>query len=353
MASVKDQALDTVDDVRRNRLVAHVLRMVKHYGSHNGNNQSGAVTYFAFLSFFPILALAFFVVGIVSNVYPGAREDLVQAIDSLLPGFIGDGENEISLADIRTFSGWAGLIALAGVLYAGLGWLSAMRQSLEVVFETPEGVQPNFVFGKLRDLVSLVTIGVTLLVSVAFTGFLTAFSSTVLGWVGLGDELSWLLTLITRAIGLVANAVLFFTLFKLLGQPRVPNRALWHGAFLGAVGFEVLKSLSFLLLGSTKDQPAAQAFGIALILLVWINYFSRLVFFSASWAFTSPLAVADRIHDPVHPVQGPPLPSTTDLVQDAAGTSRSSPSPTTAFAAGAAVAGTVAAVLRRGRRGRT
>lgn len=345
MASVKDQALETFDDVRRQGVVKHVLRMVKHYGSHNGNNQSGAVTYFAFLSFFPILALAFFVVGIVSNVYPGAREDLVQAIDSLLPGFIGNGENEISLDDIRTFSGWAGVIALAGVLYAGLGWLSAMRQSLEVVFETPEGVQPNFIYGKLRDLVSLATIGTTLLVSVAFTGFLTAFSTTVLGWVGLGDELEYLLTILTRGIGLAANAVLFFTLFKLLGQPRAPNRALWHGALLGAVGFEILKSLSFLLLGSTKDQPAAQAFGIALILLVWINYFSRLVFYSASWAFTSPLAMTARVTDPVAPVQGPPVPATDELTSARA---RTGPSRATAFAVGAATA--AAWAFLRGRR---
>ena len=39
--------------------------------------------------------------------------------------------------------------------------------------------------------------------------------------------------------------------------------------------FEVLKAASFLLLASTQGSPAFQAFGIALILLVWINYTSR------------------------------------------------------------------------------
>jgi membrane protein len=36
-------------------------------------------------------------------------------------------------------------------------------------------------------------------------------------------------------------------------------------------------------------------FGVTLILLVWINYFSRLVMFAAAWAYTSPSALAVRM----------------------------------------------------------
>ena len=46
----------------------------------------------------------------------------------------------------------------------------------------------------------------------------------------------------------------------------------------------MLKRLSTLLLGATKSSPGVQAFGVALILLVWINYFSRLVMYAAAWA---------------------------------------------------------------------
>ena len=38
--------------------------------------------------------------------------------------------------------------------------------------------------GKLRDLLSLVVIGVVLLVSVALAGFVTGFSDDVLDWIG-------------------------------------------------------------------------------------------------------------------------------------------------------------------------
>ena len=50
--------------------------MQEHYGAVKAGQQAGAVTYFAFLSFFPILALAFFVVGWIAKVYPDAQDDL-------------------------------------------------------------------------------------------------------------------------------------------------------------------------------------------------------------------------------------------------------------------------------------
>ncbi len=35
-------------------------------------------------------------------------------------------------------------------------------------------------------------------------------------------------------------------------------------------------------------------FGVALILLVWINYFSRLVMYAAAWAYTATVALEQR-----------------------------------------------------------
>ncbi|GAA5148036.1 inner membrane protein YhjD [Nocardioides marinquilinus] len=310
MASFKQR----LDGARRKRpALDHVLRMQEHYGQVKANQQAGAVTYFAFLSFFPVLALAFFVVGLVANLYPDANENLTTAIDSVLPGIIGSGENQLSLDDVQEFSGLAGIIGVLGVLYAGLGWVSALREALVVVFETPALEQPSFVKGKLRDLLALAVIGSVLIVAVAVASFVSGFSSEVLDLVGLGSELSWLVKLLAIALGLAANAVLFFALFRLLAEPPAPSRSLWSGAILGAVGFEILKQLSSLLLASTQGQPAFQAFGIALILVVWINYFSRLVMYAAAWAYTSPEARAMRQGDPAEPVQGPATPDLTHL----------------------------------------
>lgn len=299
MTSLKDRVTSALTRSReRLPWLDHILKMFSHYGVVNGNGQAGAVTFFGFLSFFPILALGFFVVGQLAQVYPEARSQLVQAIDELLPGVVGSAPGEIQLSTIEDYAGTVGLIGLVGVLYSGLGWLSGMRQALEVMFVVPRPERPNLILGKLRDLGTLGLIGVILLVSVALSGAVNGFSGQILEWVGIDPEATvpaLVLSLIGHALAIIASTVLLLSMFKLLlVDSHVPRGALVRGALLGAVGFEVLKLAANLLLAQTRGQPAFQAFGVALILLVWINYFSRLVMYSAAWAYTAPQALAQR-----------------------------------------------------------
>ncbi len=298
MAPLKERVTGAVDRVRaRFPFVDHAVNTVTHYGAVNGNAQSGAVTFFGFLSFFPILALSFFFIGLVTGYYPDLRADIRLEIENLLPGVVGGGEGEIPMSTFEDYAGRVGLIGLVGVLYSGLGWLSGMRRALEVLFVMPKQEQPNFVFGKLRDLGALGLIGLTLLLSVLLTGLVTGFSERILGWLGIDPE-SRLpnagLWLIAHGLAVVASMVLLLAMFRLLAQPHLPHRAMLTGALLGALGFELLKSLASLLIAQTKGQPAFQAFGVALILLVWINYFSRLVMYAAAFAYTSPDSVTQR-----------------------------------------------------------
>ena len=187
-----------------------------------------------------------------------------------------------------------------------------------------------------------------LIVSVGVSGLVRGLSEEILDWMGIGSGLGWLLGLIAVVIGLAANALLFFALFKVLADPDLPRVALWRGAILGAVGFEVLKQVSALLLQSTANSPAFQAFGIALILVVWIYYFSRVVMYAASWAYVHPASRALRPEVPAR-VEGPPSPPlawrdrlAADRENESAGVRWATP-----FAAGSVATLALVAVLRR------
>lgn len=345
MALLDDVRARLAEARRRRPVLDHVVLMQEHYGAVKATQWAGAVTYFAFLSFFPLLALAVFVVGWASEVYPQANANLRRALTEVVPGIIGSGESKVSLGEVRTFSGWVAVFGLAGVLYSGLGWLSALRDALLTVFDTPRREQPGYVAGKLRDLAALVALGAVLFVAVAVTGLVERFSGDVLGWAGLDAELGWLVTVLSVLLGLAANTLLFFLMFRLLAEPHVPARSLWSGALLGAVVFEVLKQVSGFLLYFTRDQQAFQAFGIALILVVWMNYTSRVILYAAAWAYTTREARALRIAEPREPVQGPRLPTMDEHEQwhDVDGR----PKGRAAFAAGAVAGGALTAVLRR------
>lgn len=345
MASPLARGREAVTDLRERRpFVDHVVRTLEHYSRVNGSGLAGAVTYFAFLSFFPILAIAFFVVGFIAKVNHSARDNLVSAITSVLPGIIGQPPDGIQLRSIENAAGTVGLIGLVALLYSGLGWLSGMRAGLETVFQMPRSEYPSFVVGKLRDLATLATVGLCLILSVGVTGAVTGFSDRLLDLVSLGHGLTWLVKVVGSVVGLAVNTTLFFMMFVLLARPPTPRRALWGGALLGAVGFEALKLASSYLLQATKHQPAFQIFGISLILLVWINYFSRIVMYAAAWAHTDPLTRAQATRDGVPVVARASEPPPAQP--------RSSPArldPRVAFGAGAAaMLGLVALLRRRG-----
>jgi membrane protein len=352
MASPVDRVKAALSRAReRWPLLDHALRTQQHYGRVNGSGLAGAVTYFAFLSFFPIMAIAFFVVGYLTRIYPDARADTVKAIEQVLPHIVGKQAGQISLADIEKAAGAVGAIGAVTLLYSGLGWLAGMRSALEVVFDQPRSEYPSFVMGKVRDLVTLVLVGLTLLLSVAVTGAVAGFSSGLTDLLDLGPGLTWLLQLLGPLVGLATNVLLLMTMFRLLADPPIPRRALWQGALLGAIAFEALKQASSYLLAATRHQPAFQAFGIALILVVWINYFSRVVMYAAAWAHTSvPARRAQDEHqqeaDAAREAARTPVPATGTPAPEAR---RSRLDPRLAFGAGAAAALGLVAVVRRRR----
>jgi membrane protein len=265
----------------------HAVRTQEHYTRVNGSALAGGVTYYGFLSFFPILAVSFFVVGRIARFYPDARDNLITWIDQAMPGIVGTDQGEIPISTIERAATTAGILGLLGLLYTGLMWLTMMRRGLQAVFDVPRNAYPSFVVGKLRDLVALAVLGVILVVSVGITGAVVGFSDALLDLLGLGQELTWMVNVLGAVIGILANTLLFYAFFWMLSRPFLSPRVLLEGAVLGGVGFEVLKEASSYLLTLTQRSPAFQAYGITLILLVWINYFSRIVMYSAAWAVTA------------------------------------------------------------------
>jgi membrane protein len=288
---LKDRASRAVRTLRqRNRTADHLIRTWQHYSRVQGNVLAGAVTYFGFLSFFPILALAFAAVGYITVVFPDARHNLTEALQQVFPGIVSNrpAPGKISLDQIANAKAATGLIGLAVLLYTGLGWLSGLRQALQTMFDVPTEKERGMVLGKVVDLVVLVIIGIVMIVSVAISGLVKGLASDILDAVGLGSGLGseTLLWVVAVVLGVCASSVLFFAMFKLLPNPDLPLGALWRGALLAAVGFELLKEIVVNVLGGVGGTPFAPL-ALAVTLVIWINYFSRLVLLGAAWAWTA------------------------------------------------------------------
>ncbi len=270
----------------------HAVRAYDRHSEVRGGQVAGAITYFGFLSFFPLLALAFAAVGYISVFYPDARDSITTAVEQAFPSLVGSGPNQINIDDVVAAKAGAGIVGLLGLLYAGLGWLDALRDGLRRVFGTLDEPLP-FLKKKLVDLVVLLLLGAALLASLVVSSLATSATEYVLDLVGLQDSVVAvvLLKVLAVAVALLVDTVLISILLSRLSGAHLPWRQVRSGALLGAVGFEVLKLLGTFLIARTTENPMYATFGVVVGLLVWLNFVSRVLIYAAAWTATQPYSL--------------------------------------------------------------
>ena len=272
--------------LRERPALDHLIRAFGRYTADAGDRQAASVTFFGFLSFFPILALATSVLSYALG--DEAVDTVVEQVNAYAPGLA----EQLGLREIlgdNAAAGATGLVGLAGLLYSGLGWVDALREAIRAIWHhnVKEG---NFLVKKAKDVVILVGLGGTLLLSIAITSLTGAFSGVALELVGLDESpvasvVTWVLGL---ALGLLSSTAIFLFLFWRLPKVQSPFRRVLRGAVLAAVLFEVLKRIGALYIERTTENPLYGSFAVIVGLLVWINIVSRMLLVVAAWTVTAP-----------------------------------------------------------------
>ncbi|WP_345353124.1 YihY/virulence factor BrkB family protein [Actinoallomurus liliacearum] len=262
----------------------HLGRAYERYQRYRGDRMAAALTFYGFLSFFPLVALAFAVMGYVVAISPGAREYVTKAIFELLPGLA----DKLPVQQIAAAKAGASVFALLGLSWSGLGWIGVWRESLRTMWKGDPEHDANPVIKKLSDLAVLVVLGLTLLASVALSSLTTSATHAVLHWTGLSDVpgAGTVLRLVAIGVAIAANTFLFLVLFARLSGTRASWRRLLRGCVFGAVGFEGLKLLGTYLIGHVMRNPLYASFAVIVGLLIWINVVSRFILFTAAWTAT-------------------------------------------------------------------
>ncbi|MEO3828449.1 YihY/virulence factor BrkB family protein [Actinomadura sp. B10D3] len=274
----------------------HQVRALERYQDRRGERLAAALTCYAFLSFFPLLALAYALLGYLVGVSDEARDYFVRAISSQLPG-LADQLDVEQIARSKTTVGVFGLVAL---LITGQGWVQVLRESLRDMWGNEPTGGGNFFLKRLWDLGVLGFLGLILVCGMAVTTVTTSATHTVLDWWGLQDVpgAGTGLRLLSVACAIFFDTVVFLVLFTRLSGTRAPWRRIIRGALFGAVGFEVLKQIAALLVGRTTGNPVYGTFAVLVGLMVWINVASRFALFVAAWTATRRVVLTADAADP-------------------------------------------------------
>ncbi|EFG76115.1 putative ribonuclease [Mycobacterium parascrofulaceum ATCC BAA-614] len=267
----------------------HVLRAYQRFDGRNGGFFAAGLTYYTIFALFPLLMVGFAAFGFVLSRRPELLKTIADHIRSQVTGALGDQLLDLmnSAIDARAS---VGVIGLATAVWAGLGWISHLRQALTEMWWEERIDSPGFVRNKVSDLLAMLG---TFAVTMATVGLTTvghdAPLRALLKWLGIPQfgVLDWFFWLLSIVISTAVSWLLFAWMIARLPREKVSLADSMRGALIAAVGFEVFKQAGSLYLRAVLRSPAGATFGPVLGLMVFAYITSYLVLFCTAWAATA------------------------------------------------------------------
>src|SRR4051794_2326533 len=210
--------------------------MYGRYQADGGDRLAAGVTFYWFLSLFPILLLAISVLGFAYG------DDAASKVTDALSGYLPPQLVDTIGSTLESAKGKAGIIGLVGLLLSGLGWIDGLREAIRSIWH--QNVKAgNFVVRKVVDILVLVGLFAPIGASVVISGATTAATGQVVDLLGVADKAGThvLTQVLAYAVALVADTLLFLYMFTRLPRVKTPLKKVFRTAVFGAVLFEILK----------------------------------------------------------------------------------------------------------------
>jgi len=260
------RALD--DYQQRHRPLAFLFGVVKKYGDDRGGSLAALLTYYGFLSLFPLLLLLVTALGFVVGNDPHLQQRLLHSALAEFP-IIGV-QIQQNIHGLRS-NGFGLVVGVVGLVWGGLGIAQSGQHAMQEIWNVPGVKRPGFAIRLVR--------GVKLLGILA----LGLGATSVLA--ALGSEGSHAGS--TRAMVLLAsvpiNIALYVAAFRVLTGPRVRLREHLPGAVVAGVGWTALQALGGYLVAH-QLRHASQVYGffaVVLGLVAWIYLVAQLTIYAA------------------------------------------------------------------------
>ena len=254
--------IDAVDRYQRgHRWLGFPIAVIYKYADDQGGYLAALITYYGFLSVFPLLLLMLTVLGFVLAGDAHLRDSLVNSALAQFP-VVGASLRSAIHAPATSSTGLA--IGIAGTLYGSIGAAQATQHAFNKVWAVPRNERPNPLKSRLRSLILLGALGVGVLITTIASG-LTTGAGTYGATIGTGVKIVGILVVA------VANVGLFMFAFRVLTASDIPTRCLRLGAVIAGLGWEVVQLIGTYYVSRLKGtQEAYGVFGAVLGLIAWI-----------------------------------------------------------------------------------
>ncbi len=286
------ERLRAIDRFQQDRpRLSFLAAVVKKFGDDQAGQLAALISYYAFVSIFPLLLVFVTVLGFVLEGDPGAKERILRGTLGQFPIL----RDQLKLHSLSG-SGTALAIGAFSSLLAGMGVTNAAQNAFNRIWNVPFKHRPNFLFSRLRGLGLLAILGTLNVVSTTVAGFVGSASHSPLPIIG------------GVVVAFVFNLALFMAAFRLLTAVEIGWRELLPGVVTAAIFWQLLQSLGgyYVAHELKRTDPLYGTFALVLGLLAWLYLGAQLTILAAEvnvvkvqrlWPrsfFSDPLLDADK-----------------------------------------------------------
>jgi inner membrane protein YhjD len=246
---------------RRHTWLGFPLGVIYKFVDDQGGYLAALITYYGFVSLFPLLLLLVSILGYTLEGNPALQQAVLGSAIQQFP-IVGPQleQNVGSLHGSRT----AVILGILGALYGGLGVSVAIQTALNRVWAVPRYARPDPVFSRLRGLLFFVLLGGFVLIT-------TALSAAGPVAAGLGYSGAWV-RFASIAVAMAANVGALLIAFRVLTAHNIPFSDLIPGAVCAGIGMQILQIggalfINYVLSGASQVYGV---FGLVLGLLAYL-----------------------------------------------------------------------------------
>lgn len=286
-----EEPISRVNTITKKTLALFPVRVWRHFLARNGFILAAGLSYQALFAIFAAVYVVFAVAGIWLTSDDDTLQAFINLLNSYAPGLIGP-NGIISNEDLTTIAqsstgvfGWTGAIALIGLIWTAIGWITYARMSVRSIFGLPKDTRA-YALLKARDFLAGVAFGAVLILASVLSVASTSFISWLFDLVDAPNASGWESFLIqfgSILVVFVIDTLALAVMFRFLSGAAMPWRRMWVGSLLGSGAISVMQMLSGLLVQSATRNPLLATFTVFIALLLWFHLTSIVILTAASW----------------------------------------------------------------------
>lgn len=264
-----------------------IIESGKAWYHDNVPRLSASLAYYTIFSLVPLLLVTLTITSYLVD-ETAAQQELLLQVSALVGSAAADGVEQLIIQAKQPLASKLGTVfGSIGLCLGALGVFKELKNSLNLIWKTPDKPRKKmrwylFIWKVVRThLVSfamVLTIGFLLLVSLIVTTILSVVLQNIQTHVVTTDVL---FHLINGIVSLGLTTLLLTLLFKVVPDLPVPCSSAWIGGCTAAILFTLGKTLLAVYIGYSNILNIFGAAGSLVVIVLWINYSSQVIFFGA------------------------------------------------------------------------